>query len=110
MDVRIMPVWTREINTNYNFQNIDIINVYKDGTLSRYEVVPHSGYVMYNTNANDVEIDPETYEEIPVIYYCRLAGLPLTYNFASFSYVAVLESEVDPDYIFGNPEPDHETA
>lgn len=105
-----MAIWTEELNTNYNFPHIDIVNVYKDGALSRYELRPHEGYVVYDTTENNTEWNPETDEETPVIYYSRLVGFPATYNFANFTYVAVLESEVDPNYIFGNPEPDHEIA
>ena len=110
MDIEVMAVYTESINTNYNFPHIDIYNRYKDGVLSAYKLIPHEGYVVYDTNANEIEVDPETLEKIPVTYYSRLVIFPLNYNFANFSYVAVLESEVDPDYIFGNPEPPHETA
>lgn len=108
-----MAVWTREINTNFNFPNIDILNILKDGVLNGYEAIPHEGYVMYDTNDNNVEqaIDPETGEpmfddegnpiEVPVTYYFTLAGFPKTYNFANFSWVAVLRSTVDENYIFG---------
>ena len=101
-----MAVWTREINTNFNFPNIDILNVLKDGVLSRYEAVPHEDYVMYDVNDNTTEpkIDQETGDivldedgnpiEAPVTYYCTLAGFPLTYNFDNFSWVAVLRSTV----------------
>lgn len=97
-----MAIWTEEINNNYNFPHIDIVNMYADGVLSMYQVRPHSGYVIYDTTENFTELDPETNEEVPVIYYSRLVGLPLRYNFDNFSYVAVLESEVDENYIFGD--------
>ena len=38
--------------------------------------------------------------EIPVIHYFTLAGFPLNYNFDNFSWVAVLRSEVDENYIY----------
>lgn len=112
MGVQMMSVWTESINTNYNYPNIDIVNIYKDGVLSRFEVRPHANYVVYDTTENFTELDPETYEEVPVTYYSRVVGLPLTYNFANFPYVAVLESEVDPNYIFGGgtTTPPHEKA
>ena len=98
-------IWTEEINTNFNFPHIDIINQYADGVLRKYEARTHDGYVMYDTTANDVELRPdeETGEliEIPVIYYCTLAGFPKTYNFANFPYVAVPRDSVDENYIFG---------
>lgn len=96
-----MAVWTEELNTNYNFPHIDIFNRYKDGVLANYRATPQGGYVMYDRTANDVELDPDTMEEIPVIYYRTTAYLPLNANFDNFIYVAVLRSEVDENYIFG---------
>ena len=102
-----MAVWTREINTNYSFPNIGILNVLKDGVLSRYEAVPHEGYVMYDINDNTTEpkIDLETGElildeegniiEVPIIYYFTLAGFPLKYNFDRFPWVAVKLEEIN---------------
>ena len=116
-----MAEYTRELNTNYNFPNIDILNILRDGVLSGYEAVPHEGYVMYDTNDNytepmidpetgDMVIDPETGRpiEVPIVYYYTLAGFPLRYNFANFSWVAVLRSTVDEDYIYGSGDNDHE--
>lgn len=100
--------WTRELNTNFNFPNIGIYNVLNDGVHMRYEAIPNEGYVMYDTNRNDTELNPDTMEEIPVIYYYTLAGFPLNFNFDNFTWVAVLRSEVDENYIFGDVEPDHE--
>lgn len=96
-----MAVYTESINTNFNFPHIDIYNRYKDGVLSAYKLIPHEGYVVYDTTENNIEIDPETGEEKPVTYYSRMVIFPLNYNFNNFSYVAVLESEVDGNYIFG---------
>lgn len=104
-----MAIWTREINTNFNFPNIDIINIYKDGVLNGYEAKPQEGYVMYDTNDETVEINPETGILEPVTYYYTLAGFPLAYNFDNFSWVAVPRSEVDENYIFGGGDDnDHE--
>ena len=102
--------YTEELNTNYNFPNISIYNTLKDGMLSSYKVVPNDGYVMYNTTENNTELDPETGEEISVIYYRTIAMLPKTFNFNNFPYVAVLRSEVDENYIFGggNNDNNHE--
>ena len=40
--------YTRELNTNFNFANIDIYNVLNDGVLSFYEARPQEGYVVYD--------------------------------------------------------------
>ena len=96
-----MGVYTEELNTSFNYPNISIYNRYDDGELWGYKVLPNEGYVMYRTDANDTEFDPETEEEIPVIYYRTIALLPLSFNFDNFTYVAVLRSEVDENYIFG---------
>jgi hypothetical protein len=105
-----MATYTETLNTNYNFPNIDIYNRYKDGTLCAYRVYPHDGYVMYDTNDYHTEINPDTMEEIPVTHYYTMAGLSLNYNFDNFSWVAVLRSEVDENYIFGvGDNKDHET-
>jgi len=88
-----MAEWTREINTDYKFPNIDILNVLRDGMISRYEAVPHEGYVIYDSAANDMEPqeNPETGEmtEVPVTYYYTGAGFPLGYDFNNFSWKAV---------------------
>lgn len=116
-----MAVWTREINTDFNFPNINILNVLKDGVLSNYEAVPQDGYVMYDTtdenydlqrdeNGNIVFDENGNPIEIPVTYYYTIVGIPKTFNFNNFTWVAVLRSTVDENYIFGggNTEPDHE--
>lgn len=98
--------YTRELNTNFNFANIDIYNVLNDGVLSFYEARPQEGYVVYDITANDVEyqIDDTTGESVSVsvIYYKTLVSIPKTYNFNNFPYVAVLRSTVDENYIFGD--------
>lgn len=89
--------------TDYNFPNLIIEGVYNAETNAHinYRVTPAEGYVFYDTNANDVETDPDTGEEIPVIYYKVLAYIPKNFNFDNFPYVAVLRSSVDENYIFG---------
>ena len=109
-----MAVYTEELNTNYNFPNIDIFNWLKDGVVIGYRARPQTGYVMYDTTDQTYELqtDPETGDfvldemgnpiEIPVIYYYTMAGFPLAYNFNNFTWVAVLRSTVDENYIFGD--------
>ena len=107
-----MAVWTREINTDYSFPNIDILNVFKDGVLSRYEAVPHENYVMYDTtdqifepqrdeNGNFVLDEDGLPVQVQVTYYYTIAHIPKTFNFNNFTWVAVLRSTVDENYIFG---------
>ena len=102
-----MAEFTRELNTSFDFPNIDIFNIYCDGVLDGYDVIPHEGYVMYRTTQEAYEED-EYGNLVPVIYYYTGATLPLTYNFSNFSWVAVLRSEVDVNYIFGGGNNDHE--
>ena len=90
-----MAKYIRELNTSYNFDNIDIINVLNDGTLSFYEAVPHEGYVLYDTEGEyPIVIDPETGEESVELQYFTSVAFPLMYNFNNFSWIAVLRSEV----------------
>lgn len=103
-----MAVWTEELNTNYNYPHIDIFNRYCDGELSGYQARTHEGYVMYDPNANDTELDPETMEERPVIYYYTLRGMPRTANLDNFPMIAVPRDSVDENYIFGVGDNDHE--
>lgn len=101
MAIRIMAVWTEEINTNYNFPHINVYNLLKDGVLKGYEARTVEGYVMYDTTANDTEMNPETMEEVPVTFYYTLRGYPASFNFANFTMVAVPRDSVDENYIFG---------
>ncbi len=104
-----MAVYTYAVsNEHNNYSNLTVEDRFKDGQPFGWRVTPNEGYVMYRANANDVEIDPETGEEIPVTYYYTLATLSPYYNWANFSWVAVLRSEVDENYIFGGNEPEHE--
>lgn len=95
-----MAEYTFEVATDITFPNMTVYRKYKDGVHSAYRVNANGGYVMYDTTANDVEIDPDTDEEVSVIYYYTMVGLPLNYNFDNFHYVAVLRSTVDENYIF----------
>lgn len=95
--------------SQYSFPNLTIEERYSDGILRGYRLTANEGYVFYDSTANDVEIDPDTMEQIPVTYYYTLAYLPLRHDFDNFRYVAVLRSSVDENYIFGGGnEPNHE--
>ena len=100
-----MAVYTYEIDTTKNYPNLTVYKNLKDGVLNGYRVNSNDGYVMYDTNDEYYEIDEATDEEVPVTYYFTVAQLPKTYNFDNFSWVAVLRSEVDENYIFGTTDP-----
>lgn len=92
-------MWTREINNNYSFEYIDILNVMHDGIINRYEAVPKDGYVMYDTTDKSVEKNPDTGEEMTVVYYYKLCGFPLNFNFNNFTWVSVPISSINEQYI-----------
>ena len=115
-----MAVFTEELNTNYNFPNINIYNRYRDGVLVAYRAYPYDGYVMYDTTANltapkldedgNIIFDEDGNAiEVPVIQYFTMAGLSINYNFDNFSWVAVPRDSVDENDIYGDvDEPEHE--
>ena len=103
-----MAVYTFEVAEDIVFPNMTVYRKFKDGVHSAYRVNANDGYVMYDTTANNTELDPDTMEEISVNYYYRMVGVPLSVNWSTFPYVAVPENEVDENYIFGLDEPDHE--
>mgnify|MGYP007115388186 CR=1 FL=1 len=90
-----------EVATDLNFPNITIERRYYDGVHSGYRMTANEGYVFYDTTANDTELNPETMEEVPVIYYYTIALLTTNFNFDNFPYVAVPRDSVDENYIFG---------
>ena len=97
-----MAVYTYELATDIVFPNITVYRKLNEGTLVGYEVYSNEGYVMYDTSANHTEQDPETMEEIPVIYYYTWLSCPRNYNFNNFTWVAVPRDSVDENYIFGD--------
>ena len=103
-----MAVWERVVATEFNFPNITVWKKLRDGVHVSWEVKPNDGYVMYDTTANDTELNPETMEEIPVVYYYTIMSCPLNYNFDAFTWVAVPRDSVDENYIFGVGDNDHE--
>lgn len=96
-----MATWTYEVATEFTFPNITVFRKYRDGVHVSWRFAPNAGYVMYDTTANDVELDPETMESRPVIYYYTSADCPLNYPFDNFTWVAVPRESVDENYIFG---------
>lgn len=104
-----MAIYTTVLDTSFNYPNIDMYQKLSDGVLYGYRAIPHSGYVIYSQSTDVItSSDPFTGEEVTEIYYCRQANFPKNYNFDNFDYIAVLESEVPADHIFGDNEPDHE--
>lgn len=96
-----MAVYTEEIATDKVYPNLTIYRKFKDGVHYAWKMTANEGYVFYDTSENNTEIDPDTMEERPVIYYHTIASFPLNYNWDNFPYVAVPRDSVDENYIFG---------
>lgn len=97
-------------SANITLPNITVEEVLQDDVLIGHRLTANEGYVIYDTNANDVDYDPETLEPIPVILYFRQATIPVRVPVENWGWVAVLESTVDENYIFGGGDNDHEIA
>lgn len=91
---------TKELAIDVTYPHIDVYRTYYNGELNGYEACTHAGYVMYDTTATDIELNPDTMEEIPVMYYYTATYMPKNYNFNNFHYVAALKDSVDGTYIF----------
>lgn len=98
--------YTFPIDTEHNiYPNLTVRKRLNESNVQiGWSVISNNGYVMYDTTQNDFIIDEETGEEVPVTYYFTEVGLPANYNFDNFSFVAVLRSEVDENYIYGSDE------
>ena len=104
-----MAVYTYEVSTEHNvYPNITVYDRFRDGVQSGWRFNTNEGYVMYDTTANNTELDPETMEEIPVTYYYTQYYANPNYNWNNFHWVAVPRSSVDENYIFGVGDPNHE--
>lgn len=109
MGFGVMAEWTHEISTEHNiYPNLTVYDRFADGEARGWRVNANDGYVMYDTTANDMELDPVTGEEIPVTYYYTLMYLTQYYNWDNFAWVAVPRDSVDENYIFGGGNNDHE--
>lgn len=95
-----MANYTEALMTEFNFANIDIINILRDGVSTGYEARTHEGYVMCDTTANEVELNPDTNEETQVIYYYRRRGFPSRFDFSKFPWIAVPIESVDEKNIW----------
>lgn len=105
-----MANYTEEIATEYNYPNLTVYRKLEDGVHYAWRIVPNEGYVMYDVNGVYYEQDPETMEEVQVMYYYTQWNLPLNYNFANFHWAATPRTEVDENYIFGVTDNEHEKA
>lgn len=92
-----MAEYTETLATDITFPHIEVYRKYRDGEHYGYKIVPEEGYLMYDTSCNDMIYDPETGTDVPHISYCRVAHAPLNFDFDNFTWVAVLESEIDED-------------
>lgn len=104
-----MSEFTVAVANEYNFPNIIVHKKLENGVQYAWRINTNIGYVMYNINDNNTELDPITGEEVPVTYYYTVAHCPLNYNFGNFSWIAVPRDSVDEKYIFGSGNNDHET-
>ena len=106
-----MAVYTYEISTEHNiYPNMTVYDRLVDGVKNGWRINANEGYVFYDANANHTEIDPETMQPVPVIYYYTVATKSRNYNWANFALVAVPRDSVDENYIFGVGGNNHETA
>jgi hypothetical protein len=108
MGCDLMAVYTFEVATEYNFPNITVYRKLTDGVQTAWRINANEGYVFYDTTANNTDFDPETMEEIPVIYYYTVASLSMRTDMENFHWVAVPRDSVDENYIFGVGDNKHE--
>ena len=105
-----MAVYTYEVSTEHNiYPNLTIYDRFVDSVPNGWRVNANEGYVFYDANANNVELDPDTMEEVPVTYYYTIAHFPANYRWANFAIVAVPRDSVDENYIFGDGNNSHVT-
>lgn len=95
-----MANYTHELSTEYVFPNISVYKKLKDGVQYGWRVNANEGYVIYDPNAPQIELD-ENENEITVFYYYTIKQLPLSFDFSTFPWVAVPRDSVDENYIFG---------
>lgn len=97
-----MPEYPLILDETKQYPHIKVYAQYRDDTLLYWDVRTDDGYVMYDTDVEDIEID-ENGNEVPATYYYPRACIPATYDFDTFSYIAVPRDSVDPKYVFNNP-------
>lgn len=97
-----MATITFEPATDIVLENITVQRKYVDGVLSSYRLTPNEGYVLHNPELDVTSFDPITGEEITEQYYYRQANIAARYAVETWTWHAVLESEVPADMIFGD--------
>lgn len=95
-----MEIYTKELSADIIFPNISVYRDYRDGIHYGYEVYANNGYVMYDTTANDYERPEPDGTPVLTTYYYTWITFPKNFNFANFTWMAVLKSTVDENYIF----------
>ena len=98
-----MDIYTREIESNFNHNNIIAYRKYCNGMQYAWSFEAAKGYVMYDTKANDfipIEDEYGNIIEEPCIFYCLSIFCPLNYDLDNFSWVAVPRESVDENYIY----------
>lgn len=100
MGFGIMGIFTEEIATEFNFPNITIYRMLKDGVLASWRARSNPNFVMYNPLEHNTEIDLDTLEEKTVVYYYTIKGFNKDYNFSNFPWVSIMRSVVNENYIF----------
>ena len=101
-------MWTQEIATEFNFPNITVYRLLKDGEHKSWRFVSNAGYVMYDTTAEVYEQPDPFSPPVRVTHYFTNVDCPLNYDWDNFTWVAVPRDSVDENYIFGVDEPNHE--
>lgn len=95
-----MATFREELATDFNYPHINVYRNYCDDVLCGYNVYAQEGYVFYDTEVNDVILDPDTEEEIPVTYYYTIRLFPAACDMNNLTLIAVPCDSVDEDYIY----------
>lgn len=95
-----MATYTQEIETDIMLENMTVYKVFRDEAHSSYKIFANEGYVIYDTNDNNIETDINTGEIRPVVYYSLNVGVPKNYNFSNCSWIAVPRDGIEEKYIF----------
>lgn len=96
-----MHKYSLTLDETKQYPHIKVYAQYRDDILLYWDVRTDDGYVMYDADVEDIEID-ENGNEVPATYYYPRACIPATYDFNTFFYVAVSRDSVNPKYILDN--------
>lgn len=78
----------KKISSNISISNVDVYEQYNEDKHYGYELVAHEGFELYDTSADDKDIDFNTMQEISIVNYYAVMYLPTNFN---FSKIAVRE-------------------